>query len=376
METSIESSGKDLISDVYVKASNTATNVQNLTCMDEKFFTPDVCSKESSQKSNLNEHYQTHSNERPFSCVVCGKEFCKKKNLNLHFRIHAKEKPFLVIYAPSSFCTKTNREPYNNRHISEVNKAVHHFLKSTRNDNYIKLTSPLEIQAIIKKINPNKAIGPDGMPNKAHKMILPNLLTCITKIYEKVILARLKELCSNLQIIPEELYRFRPNHGCLHQLLRVTNLITHGFNNKLYTVGVFLDVRKEFDNGIIYKLIANKLPHYLIDIIILFLRNRTFKVKLNSTLSETGHIKAGTPQGSILRLFLYTVHTSDFPMKNHIINFFFADDTAILAQGSTTKFVIRTLQRGLIEIGKIVHALACCLDRQDSNCNVRKDILE
>ncbi|GBN07488.1 hypothetical protein AVEN_161195-1 [Araneus ventricosus] len=39
-------------------------------------------------------------------------------------------------------------------------------------------------------------------------------------------------------------------------------------------------------------------------------------------------------------------------MNNHIRNCFFADDTAILAQGSTTKFVIRTLQRGLIEIEK------------------------
>ncbi|GBN77945.1 hypothetical protein AVEN_115795-1 [Araneus ventricosus] len=39
-------------------------------------------------------------------------------------------------------------------------------------------------------------------------------------------------------------------------------------------------------------------------------------------------------------------------MNNHIINCFFVDDTAILAQGSTSKFMIRTLQRGLIEIEK------------------------
>ncbi|GBN21478.1 RNA-directed DNA polymerase from mobile element jockey [Araneus ventricosus] len=39
-------------------------------------------------------------------------------------------------------------------------------------------------------------------------------------------------------------------------------------------------------------------------------------------------------------------------MNKHVINGFFADDTEILAQGSTTKFVIRTLQRGLIEIEK------------------------
>ncbi|GBM40411.1 hypothetical protein AVEN_122630-1 [Araneus ventricosus] len=41
--------------------------------------------------------------------------------------------------------------------------------------------SPLEIQVIIKEINPKKATGPDGILNKALKMIPPNLLTCITK---------------------------------------------------------------------------------------------------------------------------------------------------------------------------------------------------
>ncbi|GBN84141.1 putative RNA-directed DNA polymerase from transposon BS [Araneus ventricosus] len=39
-------------------------------------------------------------------------------------------------------------------------------------------------------------------------------------------------------------------------------------------------------------------------------------------------------------------------MNNHIVNCFFADDTAILDQDSTTKFVLRTIQLGLIEIEK------------------------
>ncbi|GBO46248.1 RNA-directed DNA polymerase from mobile element jockey [Araneus ventricosus] len=188
-----------------------------------------------------------------------------------------------------------------------------------------------------------------------------SLLSILGKIYEKFILARLKEHCSDLQIIPDEQNGFRPNHGCVHELLRVTNLITHGFNNKLYTGGVFLDVHKAFyrmwHNGLIYKLIANKLPHYLIDIRTLFLRNITFKVNLNSTLPETCYIKSGTPQGSILRRLLYTVYTADFSVKKHITNCFFADDTAILAQGNATKFVIRTWTYGN---RKMVYAMACC----------------
>ncbi|GBN97302.1 hypothetical protein AVEN_8826-1 [Araneus ventricosus] len=61
---------------------------------------------------------------------------------------------------------QTNPEPYDNRHISEVNKAVQHFLNSTRNNNNIKLSSPLKIQAIIKKINLKKTAGPDGIQIK------------------------------------------------------------------------------------------------------------------------------------------------------------------------------------------------------------------
>ncbi|GBM95736.1 putative RNA-directed DNA polymerase from transposon X-element [Araneus ventricosus] len=107
-----------------------------------------------------------------------------------------------------------------------------------------------------------------------------SLLSNIGKVFEKAILARLKEECQELDIIPNEQYGFMANHGCIHQLLRVTNTITQGYNHKLYTEGVFLDVRKAFDrmwhNGIIYKLIQFKIPNYLI-VILINLRNRNFR---------------------------------------------------------------------------------------------------
>ncbi|GBM94115.1 putative RNA-directed DNA polymerase from transposon BS [Araneus ventricosus] len=105
-------------------------------------------------------------------------------------------------------------------------------------------------------------------------------------------------------------------------------------------------------NGLVYKLIKFKIPNYLIVILLNYLRNRTFRVKLNHTLSDIGSIKAGTPQGSILSPLLYTIYTSDFPKTNQIMNCFFADDTAILAQGSTINYVIHTLQKGLNNIEK------------------------
>ncbi|GBO18646.1 putative RNA-directed DNA polymerase from transposon BS [Araneus ventricosus] len=285
----------------------------------------------------------------------------------------------------------------------EVNTAIHRYIDNPKPSSNIKLTSPQEILSFLKKINPRKATGPDGIPNKALQQISTNVITFVTKIFnkyllcnyfptiwkttlvlmfpkprqnrklpgnyrpislisnigkifEKIILSRLKEECHDLSIIPNEEYGFRAGHGCIHQLLRVTNNVTQGFNHKFHTGGVSLDIRKAFDriwhNSLIYKLIQFKIPNYLIVILINYLRNRTFRVKLNHTLSDIGSIKAGTPQGSILSPLLYTIYTSDFPKTNQIMNCFFADDTAILAQGSIINYVIHTLQKSLNNIEK------------------------
>ncbi|GBN35527.1 hypothetical protein AVEN_33021-1 [Araneus ventricosus] len=74
-------------------------------------------------------------------------------------------------------------------------------------------------------------------------------------------------------------------------------------NNKFYTGGVFLDIQKAFDrmghDGLIYKLIQLNFPKYLINILRSFLENGTFKVIIHGESSNTGVIKAGTPQGSV-----------------------------------------------------------------------------
>ncbi|GBO13245.1 RNA-directed DNA polymerase from mobile element jockey [Araneus ventricosus] len=272
---------------------------------------------------------------------------------------------------------QTNPEPYDDVHIDEVNRAIHRYIDNPKPSSNIKLSSTQEFLSFLKKINPRKATGPDGIPNKAlqqiptnvitfitkifnkcllcncfptiwktaHVLMLPiprqnrklpgnyrpiSLLSNISKIFEKIILSRLKEECHDLSIIPNEQYGFRAGHGCIHQLLRVTNTVTQGFNHKFYTGGVFLDIRKAFDR----------------------MRNRTFRVKLNLTLSDIGSIKAGTPQGSILSPLLYAIYTSDFPKTNQIMNCFSADDTDILAKGSTINYVIHTLQKGLNNIEK------------------------
>ncbi|GFW95079.1 RNA-directed DNA polymerase from mobile element jockey [Trichonephila clavipes] len=209
----------------------------------------------------------------------------------------------------------------------------------------------------------------DHFPNNAQITVLPkpkkdskfaenyrpiSLLSCLGKIFEKIILTRIIDHCDRNNLIPDFQHGFRKETSTQHQLLRVTNNIINGFNTKSYTVGIFLDVKKAFDrmwhDGLIYKLIKLKFPTYLVKIVHNYLDNRTFNVKINSTSSSIRNIAAGTPQGSILSPALYNIYTSDFPTTPSVSVCLFADDAAILCNSITADQAVRTLQAYLSQL--------------------------
>ncbi|GFV78693.1 RNA-directed DNA polymerase from mobile element jockey [Trichonephila clavipes] len=290
-----------------------------------------------------------------------------------------------------------NEEPYCDDKIEEVESLVDDYF-----DNFATctppLTSPSEVRGIIKKLQNRKAAGPDQIPNIAFKYFTQNALTHLTKLYnqcliknhfptlwkqanvimlakpnqdktypqgyrpislinatakifERIILTRIKSHCKAIDCIPPEQCGFREGHSTLHQLIRVTNFINEGFAHKLYTVGVFLDVKRAFDklwhDGLTYKLIKLQFPDYLIKIIHNFLHNRTFRVRVNNSYSNTGSCLSGVPQGSVLSPYLYNIYTHDFPQHSTVSTCLFADDSAVLSQGVQLKYTIKNIQHFL-----------------------------
>ncbi|GFS94608.1 RNA-directed DNA polymerase from mobile element jockey [Trichonephila clavipes] len=307
----------------------------------------------------------------------------------LHKRITKKHTVIPPLQGPS--------EPYSDDKIEEVESLVNNYF-----DDFITLTppltSPLEVRGIIKKLPNRKSPGPDQIPNIAFKylpinaithltkifnrclinshfptqwkianvVMLPkvgqnhkftqgfrpiSLLNCTAKIFERIILHRIKEHCKAIDCIPPGQCGFREGHSTSHQLIRVTNIINEGFASKLYTVGVFLDVKRAFDkmwhDGLTYKMIQLKFPAYLIKIIHNYLHNRTFRVRVNNTFSETGICRSGTPQGSVLSPYLYNIFTHDFPDHPTVSTCLFADDSAALTQGVQLKYTIKAMQKYL-----------------------------
>lgn len=200
------------------------------------------------------------------------------------------------------------------------------------------------------KVVPIQKPGKDPTSPSSYRPI--SLLSSMSKIFEKLILDRLLEHLSNNRIIPEEQFGFKKNHSTSHQLHRVAKFIKTNKSVAKSTVMVLLDIEKAFDNvwheGLLYKLYRYNFPIYLIKLIQNYLSNRSFRVVLSSTASQTFDIPAGVPQGSLLGPVLYNIYTSDIPQAPEGCHLsLYADDTSIMAKGRNTKGTVRKLQNYL-----------------------------
>ena len=174
----------------------------------------------------------------------------------------------------------------------------------------------------------------------------------MAKLLEKVILTRLQDEVDTLNLIPNEQHGFRAHHSTTHQLLRVVEQITEGFNINHSTGAVFLDVSKAFDkvwhNGLVYKLLRSGMSLSLVKIIKSFLKNRTFQVKHLGSLSTIKPIVSGVPQGSILSPLLYNIFMHDIPLNTAGTTLAqYADDTAILYRSRSPRVIFIRLQAAL-----------------------------
>lgn len=260
----------------------------------------------------------------------------------------------------------------------------------------IDFISPSEVHSHIRRLNTHTAPGPDRIPNRALKLLpargiarltnifnailrthhypsdwktstiimipKPNksptfpdnhrpisLLSCLSKLLERLLLRRLLDHTSGL--LPPQQFGFRQGHSTEHQILRLVEYIQDNFQRKNHVGCIFLDISKAFDRvwhaGLIFKLIKLQTPRYLVHLIHSFLQNRSFCVKVRSSLSQPHPIEAGVPQGSILSPLLYTLYTADLPLTDRSFLGTYADDTVIAVSSRDPDLVHNHLQSAL-----------------------------
>lgn len=183
-----------------------------------------------------------------------------------------------------------------------------------------------------------------------------SLLSSLSKLLEKVILTRLCGHATSTNLLINEQFGFRQQHSTTHQLLRMVDKITNGYNTNRATGVVFLDVAKAFDRvwheGLLSKLIRLEFPGYLVNLIHSYLTGRSFTVHINGATSSPRPILAGVPQGSIISPILFNLFTNDIPTSIPNTELaLYADDAAIICQSFQPKQLGKYLQHALEIIG-------------------------
>ena len=203
-----------------------------------------------------------------------------------------------------------------------------------------------------------------------------SLISCISKLLEKIINNRLITWAETNNILPACQSGFRKNNSCQDHIARFDQYISEHFNKKQHTGCVMFDLEKAFDKashqGIIHKLKKANLPHSLLIWIQNFLTDRSFFVAWNSTHSRLYDILTGVPQGSCISATLFIIFFSDIAqhIPEQILRALYADDLGILYSSSNLKDINLNLQQAIDAIATFCHKWGLTINKSKTTYTV------
>lgn len=201
-----------------------------------------------------------------------------------------------------------------------------------------------------------RAVLKNGKPKNVAESYRPISLLCIAyKILERIIYNRISTLVH--EHIPKDQAGFVPNRSCCDQVMALTTHIERGFQDKMKTTIVLVDLSSAFDtvwkNAAMLKLAKIIKCRKTIGLITQMLSNRLFKVSIGGKTSSTRTLNSGLAQGGVLSPLLFILYLSDLP-QTISRKFLFADDLALAMQygynGLSEKFAIAALNKDLAKL--------------------------
>lgn len=296
-------------------------------------------------------------------------------------------------------------EPVDPAHLALVNDEVERRALGAPEGPPLRPVTLDEVKSLVRKLKPKKAPGADGISNRLIKSFPENLLiilvaifnTCLSKcqfpaawkqadvigihkpgkprpdptsyrpisllnslgkLYERVILSRLRDVIDDRDLLMDEQFGFRAGHSCVQQVHRLSEHVLFwmtGWGKSIPTGAVFLDVAKAFDkvwhNGLLYKLYSIGVPDRLVRILRDYLVDRSFRYRVEGTHSAPHPIRAGVPQGSVLSPTLFSLYINDIPKIPGVHYALFADDTAIYTSSPRLTRITQLLQSAINALG-------------------------
>jgi hypothetical protein len=175
-----------------------------------------------------------------------------------------------------------------------------------------------------------------------------SLLPSISIFFEKIVHKRLYHFLNTQKAFYDSQYGFRPGYSTTAAITEFTSKLLESFDNKLNTIGVFLDLSKAFDT-INHTTLLSKLRHYgvrgqALEWFRSYLSNRKQFVMYKNTSSLLREVTCGVPQGSVLGPLLFIIYTNDLPNALRFTRcVLFADDTTIYYSSRNLVHVIQNI---------------------------------
>ncbi|CAH2095156.1 unnamed protein product [Euphydryas editha] len=165
-----------------------------------------------------------------------------------------------------------------------------------------------------------------------------SILPFLSKVLEKLVHHQLSTYLNEHSLLNSFQSGFRPGHGTVSALIKVTDDIRWGMDNKQITILTLLDFSNAF-NVVDHEILVSLLRSFNISPPVMswfqdYLEGRRQRIKIDESFSSWHEVRAGVPQGGVLSPLLFTIFINSISQNLTSLYHMYADDLQIYTRSS------------------------------------------